>query len=70
MLGISRVEVTAFPDGWDVSVRERQGQDDTEGWSEQLGGERPPETPWRPPQRRSLSRHSFSNSHWLCPAQP
>ena len=48
LLGVSRVEVTAFPDGWDVSVRERRGQDDTKCWSEQLGGGRPPESPWRP----------------------
>lgn len=39
MLGISGVELAAFPDGRDVCVRGRQGQDDTEGSGLSSGGE-------------------------------
>lgn len=39
MLGISGVELAAFPDGWDVCVRGRQGQDDSEGSGLSSGGE-------------------------------
>jgi len=39
MLGISGVELAAFPDGWDVCLRGRQGQDDTTGSGLSSGGE-------------------------------
>lgn len=59
-LGILKVELTASPDGWDVSVREGQGQ---RSWEERPFGE-------RGGPRRTHSQLSFRPSHWRRSARP